>query len=257
MNKITTKTVLANKGAQPVAVLTAYDAIFAALADKAGVDIILVGDSLGTTFMGYDSTVPVTMDDMIHHTAMAARAKPRAMIVSDLPFGTAHMKFDTLLKNCVKLLHAGADAVKIEGGKAMAKKIARLVDAGVPVMGHIGLMPQQFLKLGGYRAFGKTAEEKKSLIEDATALDAAGVFAIVLEKTDKDAAKEITAAVKAVTIGIGSGTDCDGQVLVCTDVLGLGEFIPPFAKQYANLREETVKAFAAYVANVKNQPNSK
>jgi 3-methyl-2-oxobutanoate hydroxymethyltransferase len=252
MSKTTTKTILSAKGARKVTALTAYDAIFAKLADQAGADIILVGDSVGTTFMGYNSTVPVTMADMIHHTSMVARANPSAMVVADLPFASAHMKFDSLLKSCASLLRAGADAVKIEGGKSVAKKIARLVEAGVPVMGHIGLMPQQFLKLGSYRTFGKSEAEKQSVMDDAKALDDAGVFAMVLEKTEKQLAVEITGKVGAITIGIGSGGGCDGQVLVCSDVLGLGEFIPPFAKCYADLRSEVAKAFGEYVNEVKS-----
>lgn len=254
MKKISTKSILQKKGKEKICAITAYDAIFARLADKAGMDIILIGDSLGNTFMGYDSTVPVTMEDMIHHTAMVARAKPNAMIVADIPFAIAHYKFDRLLEESAKLLRAGADAVKIEGGAGAAKKISKLVEAGIPVMGHIGLMPQQILKLGAYKTFGKSESERKSLLADAKKLQDAGVFSVVLEKVDELCAAQITKALSvAATIGIGSGKECDGQILVCTDVLGLGEFIPPFAKKYADLAKLTTKAFEDYAAEVKMQ----
>ena len=251
MKKTTVKTIAEKKGSEKIAVLTAYDAIFARLADLAGVDAILIGDSLGNTVMGYNSTVPVRMDDMIRHTAMVARAKPSALIVADVPFAVAHKSFDFLLEDCANLLRAGADCVKIEGGALLADSIKRLVNAGIPVMGHIGLMPQQILKLGAYKTFGKSREEKISLLEDAKKLEEAGVFSIVIEKTDAETAAEITKKVSVPTIGIGAGAGCDGQVLVCADVLGLGEKIPPFAKKYADLEGIVKGAFSQYVKEVK------
>lgn len=252
MKKKTVKNILEKKGAEKIAVITAYDAIFARLADKAGIDAILIGDSLGNTFMGFDSTVPVTMDDMLHHVKMVARAKPNALIIADVPFAVAHKCFDSLLEDCANFLKAGADCVKIEGGALLAEKIKKLVDAGIPVMGHIGLMPQQILKLGSYKTFGKTQEEREMLIEDAKKLEEAGAFSFVIEKTDPETAREITNAVSIPTIGIGAGNGCDGQVLVSTDVLGLGEWIPPFAKKYADLSAIVSKAFEEYTCDVKS-----
>ncbi|MBO7521821.1 MAG: 3-methyl-2-oxobutanoate hydroxymethyltransferase [Opitutales bacterium] len=253
MKKTTVKDIAEKKGAEKIAVITAYDAIFARLADLARIDAILVGDSLGNTLMGYDSTVPVEMADMLRHTAMVARAKPSALVIADVPFAVAHKSFDSVLEGCASLLRAGADCVKIEGGALLADTIKRLVDAGVPVMGHIGLMPQQILKLGSYKTFGRGEAEKISLIEDAKKLEEAGVFSIVVEKTDAGAAREITQSISIPTIGIGSGSDCDGQVLVSFDVLGLGERIPPFAKKYADIAEIAKGAFEQYVKDVKEQ----
>lgn len=252
MKKTTTKAFLRKKGAEKIVMTTAYDAVFARIADSAGVDAILIGDSLGNTLMGRSSTVPVTMDDMLRHTAMVSRTNPAALVVADVPFAVAHYCFDELLRQCAKLLQeGGADAVKIEGGAAMAEKIRRLTEAGIPVMGHIGLMPQQILKLGSYRTFGADAAGRESLLKDAKMLEEAGAFSFVIEKTDPDAAREITASVQIPTIGIGAGPDCDGQVLVSTDLLGLGGKIPPFAKKYAELGGLAKAAFEAYASEVR------
>lgn len=250
--KKTTKTILKKKGGEKIAMLTAYDAPFAALADAADVDIILIGDSVGNTVLGYQNTVPVTIDDMAHHTAAVARAKPNALIVADLPFASAHHNFDRLLDDCVRLVRSGADAVKIEGGADMAEKISRLTKAGIAVMGHIGLEPQQVLKLGGYRKFGKTEAEKAAILADAKALEAAGVFVVLMEMTDAECAKAVTEAVSVPTIGIGAGADCDGQVLVLADVIGFSENPPSFAKRYANVGEIVRNAFSEFVADVRN-----
>ncbi len=251
--KKTTKTIIRKKGAEKIAMLTAYDALFASLADAADVDIILIGDSVGNTILGYQSTVPVTIETMVHHTAAVSRANPDALILADLPFGCAHFSFDRLLEDCRKLVQlGGADAVKIEGGADMAEKIAKLTKAGIAVMGHIGLEPQQVLKLGGYKKFGKTEEEKAKILADAKALENAGAFAVLMEMTDADCAKKVTESISVPTIGIGSGADCDGQVLVCADVLGLTQNPPSFVKQYANLSDTIKKAYAAYVSDVKN-----
>ena len=251
--KTTIKTISAQKGVSKISMITAYDAIFASLADRAGTDIILVGDSLGNTVLGFESTVPVSMKMMLHHTAAVARATKNALVLADIPFAVAHKKFDSLLKNASALVQkAGANAVKIEGGRKMAKKISKLTDAGIAVMAHIGLEPQQVLKLGGYRKFGKTEEEKQRLIEDAKILEQSGAFALLLEMTDAEVAKEITRTISIPTIGIGSGVGCDGQVLVCTDILGLSENPPKFVKQYADLNKAIGEAYTSFIDDVKN-----
>ena len=251
--KKTTKTILKKKGVEKIAMITAYDAMFAKLADSADVDIILVGDSVGNTVLGYDSTIPVTIDMMVHHTSAVARAKPNALILADLPFACAHYSFDKLLDTCKRLVQeGGADAIKIEGGVEIADKIAKLTRAGIAVMGHIGLEPQQVLKLGGYRKFGKSEDEKKRIIDDAKALEQAGVFTVLMEMTDADCASEITKLLNVPTIGIGSGNGCDGQVLVCADILGLTENPPSFVKQYAKIGKEIVDAYSQYVIEVRN-----
>ena len=251
--KKTTKTILKKKSVEKIAMITAYDAMFAKLADNADTDIILVGDSVGNTVLGFESTVPVTIDMMVHHTSAVARAKPNALILADLPFACAHYSFDKLLDTCKRLVQeAGADAIKIECGAEIADKIAKLTRAGIAVMGHIGLEPQQVLKLGGYRKFGKSEEEKQKIFDDAKALENAGVFALLMEMTDSDCASQITKSVSVPTIGIGSGADCDGQVLVCADILGLTENPPSFVKQYAKIGKEIVDAYSQYVAEVRN-----
>lgn len=253
MKKITTKDIIQKKGVEKIAVLTAYDAIFARLADEAKVDAILVGDSVGNTFMGYSSTIPVRIEDMFHHVAMAARANTNALLIADLPFAISHYSFDKLLDACAEFIRLGADAVKIEGGASLAQKVELLTNAGIPVMAHIGLQPQQIMRLGSYKTFGKAQEERESLLKEAKILEQAGAFSIVLEKTDSETARLISQSISIPTIGIGAGVNCDGQVLVSTDVLGLGDWIPPFAKKYASLREETLRAFSEYVSDVKNQ----
>jgi len=251
--KKTTKTILKKKGVEKITMITAYDAMFARMANEADIDVILIGDSLGNTILGYDSTVPVTIDDMIHHTAAVARAKPDSLILADVPFGTAHFSFDKVLQDCRRLVQeGGAEALKIEGGKAMADTVAKLVNAGIAVMGHIGLEPQQVLRLGGYRKFGKTDEEREQILADAKALEEAGAFAILLEMTDHQTAKLVTQSLSVPTIGIGAGGDCDGQVLVCADVLGINDKTPSFVKKYASLHEEIVNAYKAYVKDVKS-----
>lgn len=251
MKKVTTKTFIQKKGKEKIAVVTAYDALFAKIADAAGVDAILVGDSVGNTFMGYDSTLPVTMQDMLHHVSMVTRIKPNALVIADLPFAIAHYDFDTLLRECAKFIQAGADAVKIESAMNLSEKVSKLANAGIPVMGHIGLMPQQLLKLGSYKTFGTTLEEQNQLISDAKILEQAGAFSLVIEKTFPEAAAKITESVSIPTIGIGAGKDCDGQVLVSTDILGLGDWIPPFAKKYCDLASISKKAFEEYISDVK------
>ena len=235
--------------------VTAYDAVMANYADAAGVDLILVGDSVGTTQLGYASTVPVTLDAMVHHAAAVARAKPDALLVADLPFALAHSEFQTVLGASMRLLQeAGAEAVKIEGGVALVPTITRLIEAGVPVLGHIGLLPQQYHRLGGYRKFGRTDLEKEVLLKDARALEGAGCFAIVGEMIEGTLAGVIAAEGAVPLIGIGCGPHCDGQILVCNDLLGMNPGdVPSFVKPFAAVGAEIGAGFANYVDEVRNR----
>jgi len=255
VHKTTTQSIRKLKGKQPIVAVTAYDFITAHLADEAGVDLLLVGDSLGTTHLGFDTTVPVTMEMMLHHARAVARAKPRALIAIDIPFGVAHQGFDGLLQVCMRCVQeAGVDAVKIEGGAAMADKIAALVAAGIPVLGHIGLLPQQVMRLGGYRSFGKTESERASLLQDAQALTRAGAFALVGEMMQAACAKEIARAIDIPLIGIGSGGECDGQILVSTDLMGIQLNRPPsFVKVFGDVQGEMQKALSGYAEAVRNK----
>lgn len=241
------------KGERPIVAVTAYDAVVAQYADAAGVDLILVGDSVGTTQLGFETTVPVTLDMMLHHTAAVARAKPKALIVADIPFGVAHDDFSALLNACRRLMQeAGAEAVKIEGGESMADTVRRLVAAGIPVLGHIGLLPQNFYQLGGYRKFGRSDAEKSVLLEDALALESAGCFAVLCEMIDGTLAGTIATQLAVPLIGIGSGPHCDGQILVSNDLLGMNAgYIPSFVKQYTNLGDQMKNAFSAYADEVR------
>lgn len=253
--KITTQTIRDLKGKRPVTALTAYDYIMARLASEAGVDLLLVGDSLGTTLLGMPTTVQVNLEMMMHHTAAVARAHPAALVITDIPFPEAHRSEEELIDVCARCVQeAGAEGVKIEGGTAMADRIARLAGAGIPVLGHIGLLPQQVYQLGGYRKFGTTPAEKESLIADALAVEEAGAFALVAEMVDSESAREITSRLKIPVIGIGSGVECDGQVLVSPDLLGLtpGK-VPSFVKRYANLGETMAAAFSQYVDDVREK----
>lgn len=252
---ITTQTILRLKGERPIVAVTAYDAVMAGYADAAGVDLILVGDSVGTTQLGYDSTVPVTLDMMVHHTAAVCRSKPKALVVADVPFAVAHDDFSVVLSACVRLMQeAGAQAVKIEGDASMAPTLARLTRAGIPVLGHIGLLPQNFHQLGGYRKFGRDQAEQACLLEDALAFEASNCFAVLCEMTDGATAGNIATKLRVPLIGIGSGVQCDGQILVTNDMLGLNAgYVPSFVKQYAKLGEEARKAFAAYASDVRNR----
>lgn len=249
--KTTTKTIRQAKGQRPLVCLTAYDVITARLADQGGADFLLVGDSVGNAVLGFDSTVPVTLDMMAHHTAAVARAKPAALVVADVPFGVAHADFSSVLGACVRLMQCGAEAVKIEGGASMAPTISRLVAAGIPVCGHIGLQPQQVLQLGGYKKFGGQTAEAKILLEDAKTVEAAGAFAIVGEMIDPAVAGEISSALSVPLIGIGSGKNCDGQILVIHDLLGLTEKPPPFAKPQAELGGLAIRAIGEWAATVR------
>jgi len=236
------------KGRQKLACLTAYDSLTARLIDEAGLPLILVGDTLGMTLLGYTSTLPVTMEQMLHHAAAVSRGVAHALVVADLPFLSYQCSTEQALLNAGRFLkEAGADAVKIEGGAFRADLVRLLAANGIPVMGHIGLTPQSVHTLGGYKVQGRGAEEAARLRADAAALDAAGVFALVLECIPAALAGEITASVAAPTIGIGAGPACDGQVLVSTDMLGLDErFRAKFVKRYADIGGRMRAAFAAY-----------
>ncbi|HZL47099.1 MAG TPA: 3-methyl-2-oxobutanoate hydroxymethyltransferase [Opitutaceae bacterium] len=251
--KTTTLTLRKLKGQRPIVAATAYDALTARYASEAGVDLLLVGDSVGNTLLGFANTVPVTLDMIVHHTAAVARARPEALLVADVPFVEAHFDFKDVLVTCQRLMQAaGAEAVKIEGGINLADRIARLVEAGVPVMGHLGLLPQQVQVLGHYRRFGIKAGEAEKLLADALALERAGVFAIVAEMVEPNLARTMTETLKVPLIGIGSGADCDGQILVSTDLLGLNpDAMPGFARAFAAVGEETKRGFAAYVMAVR------
>lgn len=251
--KTTTYTLRKLKGQAPIVAVTAYDTLIARLAGEAGVDIILVGDSVGDNVLGFENTIPVTLDMMVHHTAAVARARPAALLAADVPFVEAHFDFERVLHACQRLMQeAGAEAVKIESGASLAPQIARLVEAGVPVWGHIGLKPQQVRALGRYRKFGAEAAEAERLLADALALERAGAFALLLEMTEPNLARTITETVKIPTIGIGSGPHCDGQILVCIDLLGLAPGqAPAFARPFAHAGEEIKKGFSAYAAAVR------
>ena len=235
-----------------IAMLTAYDALTARLLERAGVDVLLVGDSLGMVVLGFETTVPVTVDDIVHHCAAVSRASHRPLVVADLPFLSYQQSLEQAVANAARLIQSGgAAAVKLEGGRAVLNVVRRLVEVGIPVMGHLGLMPQAIHQLGGFRGQARTQPEAEQLVDDARALEGAGAFAIVLESIPHELAKRVTAELAIPTIGIGAGPHCDGQVLVTQDILGLYEEIPPFAKLYANLGDATVKAVESYVADVR------
>ncbi|MGB9712404.1 MAG: 3-methyl-2-oxobutanoate hydroxymethyltransferase [Dissulfurimicrobium sp.] len=238
---------------EKIAMLTAYDCPFAGFVDEAGADIVLVGDSLGMVVLGYDSTVPVTMDEMLHHAKAVRRGVKRALLVADMPFLSYQISEEEAIKNAGRFLkEAGCHGVKIEGGLDMAGVIRRVVKAGIPVMGHIGLTPQTVTALGGYKVQGKDVESAKRLIEDALAVEEAGAFAIVLECIPTGLAGLITEKLSIPTIGIGAGPLCSGQVLVINDILGLFDrFIPRFVKQYANLAPQIRQALKNYVEEVR------
>ena len=236
-----------------IAMLTAYDYSTARLLDEAGVALILVGDSLGMVMLGYESTIPVTMDEMIHHTKAVVRGTKHALVIGDMPFMTYHVSIDDALRNAARFIQeGGAQAVKLEGGEVVADRVSRLVACGIPVQGHIGLTPQSVHQIGGYKVVGKTPEVAVRLLNDARALEEAGVFSIVLECVPAPLSKLITERVTVPTIGIGAGKNCDGQVQVVSDILGLfTDFVPKHAKQYAKLNQAITSAVADYIAEVK------
>ena len=234
--------------------LTAYEAQSARLLDEAGIPLILVGDTLGMVVLGYDSTLPVTMDEMLHHTRAVARGATNALVVGDMPFMSYQSSIEEGLKNAGRFLkEAGAHAVKLEGGARVVDLVARITEAGIPVMGHIGLTPQSVNQFGGYRVQGKTDEQAHQLVSDAKSLEAAGAFAIVLEAVPAPVAAEVTSTLHIPTIGIGAGPHCDGQVLVWHDFLGITDGkLPRFVKRYAQVGEQIKQAAAEFAAEVKD-----
>ncbi len=249
MEKVTVPIVKSKKGKEKLAMLTAYDYVFANVIDSAGIDMILVGDSVGTVLLGYPNTIPVTIEEMIHHTKPVVKGANKALIVIDMPFMSYHESVEQAKRNAGRMIkESGAEAVKLEGGKRMKDVIRAIVDIDIPVMGHIGLTPQSYHTMGGY----KVQKEEERLMNDAKAVEEAGAFAIVLECVPRDISKKITETLKIPTIGIGAGPDCDGQVLVIHDLLGaLGNFRPKFVKTYLNLREDMEKAVKSYIEEVK------
>ena len=236
-----------------IVMLTAYDATMTRLLDRAGIDVLLVGDSLGQVVLGLDSTVPVTLDAMTHHTRAVTRAANRALVVADMPFLTYQVTAEEAMRNAARLFQeGGAAAVKLEGGRPIADTVRRITAAGLPVMGHLGLTPQHVHRLGGMRQQARTNKAAQELILDALALEDAGVFAVVLEAIPDAVAAEVTSRLRIPTIGIGAGPHCDGQVLVSYDVLGLFDtFVPQFVKQYAKLGEAIVCAAKSYANDVR------
>jgi 3-methyl-2-oxobutanoate hydroxymethyltransferase len=243
----------------PITMLTAYDYPFARIFDQAGIDVMLVGDSLGMVVQGADSTLPVTLGDILYHLKMVVRARRRALLVADLPFLSYQVSPKQALRSAGRLLkEGGAEAVKLEGGITMAETIRRLVDVDIPVMGHIGLTPQSIHRMGGHRVQGRRSGRmagcRERLLEDAAAVEQAGAFSIVLEGIPTDLASEITSKLHIPTIGIGAGPACDGQVLVMHDALGLSEaFVPRFAKPYAKLWQEATAATVSYIREVRER----
>jgi len=240
-------------GAPPIVMVTAYDEPGARIADRAGVDVILVGDSLGNNVLGYEDTLHVTMDDMVRHVGAVARARPAALVVGDMPWMSYHTSIDAAVTNAARLVRAGAGAVKLEGGVERLAVVEAIVHAEIPVMGHLGLTPQSVLPMGGYRVQARDGESARALADAAKALEAAGCFALVLEGVPDVVAEEVTAALAIPTIGIGAGPHCDGQVLVFHDLLGLGGGpVPKFVRRYAELGEAATAAIAAYAADVRS-----
>jgi 3-methyl-2-oxobutanoate hydroxymethyltransferase len=251
---VTTKTVLTMKqSGEKIAMLTAYDFLIAKYLDQVGIDIILVGDSLGNVVQGYETTLPVTVDDMIYHAKAVKRAVKNALIVVDMPFMSFQTSIDDAVRNAGRIMkEVGVGAVKLEGGAYIAEIVRHLVKVGIPVMGHLGLTPQAINKFGTYEVRAQSKSEADELLEDAKILAEAGVFAIVLEKIPSSLAKKVTQAISVPTIGIGAGPDCDGQVLVVYDMLGLTEeFKPRFVRRYSELAENLRGAFRQYIGDVK------
>jgi 3-methyl-2-oxobutanoate hydroxymethyltransferase len=253
-DKVTTATIRARKGSgERTAVLTAYDVVFARLADEAGIDVVLVGDSLGMVVQGERTTLAVTLDDMVYHTRIVSRGVRRAHLVADMPFMSYQASIEDGVRAAGRLLKEGrAEAVKLEGGVEIAELVRRLVTAGIPVMGHVGMTPQSVHEFGGFKLQGRSDEQRAKILADARAVAEAGAYAIVVETVPQALAAEITRAVPAVTIGIGAGPDCDGQVMVMHDLLGLEPaWKPRFVRRYAEMGKAAGEAFAAYAADVR------
>ncbi len=253
-DKMTAPAVRGRKGGPKIRMVTAYDAPSARIADRAGADVILVGDSVANVALGYDDTLAVTVDDMIHHTAAVARAEPSALVVGDMPWLSYHVSVDDAVRNAGRFVREGrAGAVKLEGGRKRLPVVRAVLDAEIPVMGHLGLTPQSVHAMGGYRVQGKAVEAARVLVRDAVALDEAGVFSIVLEGVPSVVAELITKEISAPTIGIGAGPHCDGQVLVFHDVLGLGDgHLPKFVRQYASLADDATAALCQFFTDVQS-----
>ena len=256
--KITVPSLLQRKSLPPqdstkITCLTAYDYPTARLLDEAGVEVLLVGDSLGMVMLGHETTLPVTVDEMLHHTRAVRKGTRRALVVADMPFGSYHAELSESVRNAVRFVkEAGAEAVKVEGGERRLELIARLTEAEIPVMGHVGLTPQSLHAMGGFKVQGKTPDAAEQLVRDARAVEAAGAFAIVLEGIPRELAALITRELRIPTIGIGAGPECDGQILVINDLLGLTfGTVPKFARQYANLSEIISSTVREYCADVR------
>jgi 3-methyl-2-oxobutanoate hydroxymethyltransferase len=256
MSRITAPQVRARKvrdGSDPLVMVTAYDAPGARMADEAGVDLILVGDSVAMVVLGYDDTLQVTIEDMAHHTAAVARAKPDCLIVGDLPWMSYHVDPADTVRNAATLIRSGAQAVKLEGGAKRVPMVEAIVDAEIPVMGHIGLTPQSVHAMGGFKVQGRQSEAALRLVDDAKALQHAGCFALVLEGVPDAVAQMVTGALDIPTIGIGAGAGCDGQVLVFHDVLGIEDRVTPkFVRRYASLKTDGVSALRAFADDVRS-----
>jgi 3-methyl-2-oxobutanoate hydroxymethyltransferase len=255
-HRITIPSLVARKSrGERISMLTAYDFTFASIFDAADIDILLVGDSLGNVVQGQDTTLPVTLDEIVYHTRLVARGSRRATVVSDMPFGSYQISVEEAVRNTIRCVKdGGAHAVKLEGGEVIAATIERIVAAEVPVMAHVGLTPQSVHRMGGHRVQGRDEAGRSRVIRDAQAVEAAGAFAVVLEGVPEDLAREVTQLLTIPTIGIGAGIHCDGQVLVMHDMLGLTDWTPSFVKQYANLgalASQAARNFAEEVSNSK------
>ncbi len=254
-HRVTVRSLAARKQkATPFTMLTAYDFTFARIFDEAGVDVLLVGDSMGNVVQGHDTTLPVTLDEVTYHTRMVVRGVRRAMVVADMPFGSFQVGPEDAVRSAIQLVKdGGAHAVKLEGGRDVADSIRRIVAAQIPVMGHVGLTPQSVNHMGGFRVQGRGDEGRHQVIEDALAVQEAGAFSVVLEGIPADLGREVTAMLEIPTIGIGAGVHCDAQVLVMHDLLGLNDWTPSFVKQYGNLGAQASTAARNYVDEVVNR----
>lgn len=256
VKKVTTNTLLKMKAAgEKISMLTAYDFSFAKVIDGAGIDVILVGDSASNVMAGHETTLPITLDQMIYHASSVIRGINRCLVVVDLPFGSYQSNSDIALASAIRIMkETGAHSIKLEGGEEVLDSIKKIVSAGIPVMGHLGLTPQSIYKFGTYTVRAKEEEEANKLRKDAKLLEEAGCFAIVLEKIPATLAKEVSESLSIPTIGIGAGGDCDGQVLVMHDMLGINtEFKPRFLRQYLNIHEQATKAVQQYISDIKSK----
>ena len=253
-SKVTIPSILnAKKEKRKISMLTAYDYLMAKILDEAEIDILLVGDSVGFVHMGLQSTIPVTMDQMVYHSSIVARATERALVITDMPFGSYTVSKEEAVKNAIRLVKdGGAHGVKLEGGKRVLDKIKAIIEAEIPVMGHLGLTPQSEHKFGGFKVQAKSEDAVERLISDALALEEVGVFSIVLEGIPIEAARRVTEILRIPTIGIGAGKYCDGQVLVTHDMLGLTDFTAKFVKEYSKLKSEIISAAKLFSEEVKN-----